>query len=126
MSDTEPKSPDSRPICALLTWVARPILAKGLSEMDDYLTGERARAPGFDPPPILIAGDRERALDRAPEPATGPGRRRPAGGKGRAPGPLKPSRRRDCASRIECGWSARPSGSNSRLRHRPCGSRSMR
>jgi hypothetical protein len=33
--------------------------------MDDYLTGPRAGNPAFDPPPVLIAGDSEEALDRA-------------------------------------------------------------
>src|SRR5215210_3777203 len=33
--------------------------------MDAYLSGARAGTPGFDPPPVLIAGDSEAALDRA-------------------------------------------------------------
>ena len=33
--------------------------------MDDYLSGVRAGTTGFDPPPVLIAGDTELALDRA-------------------------------------------------------------
>jgi hypothetical protein len=38
---------------------------KGLTEMDDYLTGAHAGTARFDPPPILIAGDSDAALDRA-------------------------------------------------------------
>jgi hypothetical protein len=33
--------------------------------MDDYLTASRTDKRGFDPPPILIAGDSQDALDRA-------------------------------------------------------------
>ena len=33
--------------------------------MDDYLAGARAGGTGFDPPPILIAGDSDDALERA-------------------------------------------------------------
>jgi hypothetical protein len=33
--------------------------------MDDYLTRAGAGPSGFDPPPILIAGDSDESLDRA-------------------------------------------------------------
>jgi hypothetical protein len=38
---------------------------KGLTEMDDYLTGAHAGTARFDPPPVLIAGDSDAALNRA-------------------------------------------------------------
>ena len=43
--------------------------------MTDYVAGSTAATAGFDPPPILIAGDSEEALDRATRTIEAAGRR---------------------------------------------------